>query len=149
MGAYQRQLSALDHRGPSSGHGVVRPFPGTSLAARPARLSRLGTLAPIGGFGQPMTLRHAQQRRRNIISGLLAVAAVTLLLGGGIHVLRPLLLVHVAIDGLLVAYIATLASVRNAALERQAKVRYLPSARREVPAAAAGEPLLLLQRVSG
>jgi hypothetical protein len=96
-----------------------------------------------------MTLRHAQQRRRNIISGLLAVAAVTLLLGGGIHVLRPLLLVHVAMDGLLVAYIATLASVRNAALERQAKVRYLPSARREVPAAAAGEPLLLLQRVSG
>ena len=69
------------------------------------------------------------------------------LLGGGVAFLRPLLVVHVLVDVLLVAYVGLLLNARQVYVERETKVHYLPGARR--PAAAAGEPLLLLQRVGG
>ena len=97
-----------------------------------------------------MTLRQAQKRRRDIISGLLGVASVTLLLSTGFEPLRPLLGPHVLADVLLAAYLGLLLNARKDAIERESKVHFLPSAKRPiVPAAAAGEPLLLLQRVGG
>jgi hypothetical protein len=134
VGAYRRQLSALDRR---------------PLHERASLPVHSGPVGPLGGpsWSRPMTLRQAQKRRRDIISGLLAVASVTLLLGGGITLLRPLLVVHALADVLLVAYVGLLMNARREAIERESKVHFLPSARR--PAAAAGEPLLLLQRVGG
>jgi hypothetical protein len=147
VGSYRQLLSALDRRPVSNGGrgGVVHPFPNRGAMAH---------TGPVGPFGGPsrnrkMTLRQAQKRRRDIISLLLGVASVTLLFGMGFTLLRPLLVLHVLADLLLVTYVGLLASARRVAIERETKVHFLPSANRRIPAAAAGEPLLLLQRVGG
>ena len=69
---------------------------------------------------------------------LASAAALTLVLGvllGG-----PVLLLHLVVDVLLVAYVALLARAQQLAAEREMKVRYLPQ-RGGNP-----EPALLLRR---
>ena len=80
---------------------------------------------------------EVRRRRRQILVGLLAAMSGTLVLGL-IPGLQVLLLLHLVLDVLCAAYVALLVRARNLAEERNAKVRYLPSA-------AEPEPTLLLR----
>src|SRR5205823_422971 len=74
-------------------------------------------------LGRPVSQRELVRRRRqNILLGLLAAMGTTLLLG---LVVSKLLLVHVVLDLLFVAYCAMLVRARNVVAEREMKVRYL------------------------
>lgn len=144
IGSFRRQLSVLQRTGPV-GPGVApvarRPFvpaaatfdAPTSLAAPPLRVRRTSSAA---------------KRRRDILFGLLAVMAGSLLLSfvPGLGTLR---LLHVVADLLCVAYIGLLIRQRNVRAEREMKLRFLPSpAAAGVGAGAArgSEPALLLRR---
>jgi hypothetical protein len=99
------------------------------VPAQPGRV-----VSPVAGQGQRARLARmeAKKRRRDILVTLLAASGLTLLLG----MLAPsVLLLHLVIDGLLVAYVALLIRQKRIAEERAMKVRYLSSARR--PAASA------------
>jgi hypothetical protein len=69
--------------------------------------------------------RRTLRRRRQVLSLLLALCAGSLLLGvvPGMH---RALYVNVVFDLLLVAYVALLVYLRNAAAERESKLAFLP-----------------------
>jgi len=125
IGAFRNQLSVLQ-----------RATPALGPAAR-----------PVASFHRPAPLYHSmvarstreqvRRRRQNILVGLLGAMAFTFLLG---LVLRQVLLLHVLVDGLFVAYCALLVRARNVGAERELKVRYLPG-----PVLATAEPTLLLR----
>ena len=155
IGSYGATLAVLSRSAaPALRHNG--PTPLRASAARPLRsvpaYTGGGRVGP-GRVGPAMTLRQARKRRRDILSGLLALAAVTLLAGGGIAMLRPLLLVHVVVDVVLVAYVVLLVRAHHEAAERELKVRFLPTAQalggaargHDVAPAASGDPLLLLR----
>jgi type III secretory pathway component EscV len=73
------------------------------------------------------------RRRRDVFTALLGAAAVSLVLGL-VPAFRVLLLVHLAVDVLLVAYVALLIRQRSLAAEREMKVRFLPESRPMQPA---------------
>jgi hypothetical protein len=134
---FRNQLSVLERRstmvvpGTVPGSSSVPGAPGAVRTARPVSLDR-GRLARA----------EAKRRRRDILVTLLAAAGLTLVLG----VLMPqVLLLHLLIDVLLVAYVSLLVRQRRLAEERSVKVRYLqPAARRAAPA-----PQLALRRSVG
>ena len=128
IGAFRNQLNVLERATPG--------MPGRS--ARPAM--PLGHQAGLGRpLGRPASQKELVRRRRtNILFGLLGAMAVTLL--GGL-LLSKLLLLHVVLDVLFVAYCAMLVRARNVAAEREMKVRYLPG-----PGAIAPEQPFLLRR---
>lgn len=101
----------------------------TYLAAHRAQAA--GRVAPpvhtraFAAAGLPSPRSRALRRRRDILVGLLATAAITLGLGL-LPALHTLLLVHLAVDALLVAYVALLIRQRTLAAEREMKVRFLP-----------------------
>jgi type III secretory pathway component EscV len=68
-----------------------------------------------------------------VFTALLGTAAVSLLLGL-VPAFRVLLLVHLVVDILLVAYVAMLVRQRTLAAEREMKVRFLPESRPMEPA---------------
>jgi hypothetical protein len=72
------------------------------------------------------------RRRRDVLGGLCVLAAATLAFG--LLALRVLLLAHLVIDVLLVAYVAMLVRQRTLAAEREIKVRFLPDSRSVEPA---------------
>jgi hypothetical protein len=82
------------------------------------------------------------RRRRDVLSALIVAVFGTLVLGL-VPALHILLLVNVVADILLVAYVALLVHQRNAAAERDMKVRFLPQAHRLDPALLRAEPALL------
>jgi hypothetical protein len=82
------------------------------------------------------------RRRRDVLSALIVAVFGTLVLGL-VPALHVLLLVNVVADILLVAYVALLVHQRNAAAERDMKVRFLPQAHRLDPALLRAEPALL------
>jgi hypothetical protein len=119
-------------------HGPLRstrPSPAAGYRA-PARAVR--TASPAASAARSRTIR----RRRDVLSALLvavvATLAVGLILGMGI-----MLVAHVVADVLLVAYVALLVHQRNAAAERDMKVRFLPQPHRLDPALLRAEPALL------
>ena len=131
IGAFRNQLSVLER---------------TSPGGTPGRPARTATGVPAVYAGRPVGLRVSQKelvrrRRQNILLGLLALMATTLLLG---VVVPRFFLVHVLLDVLFVAYCALLVRARNLAAERDMKVRYLPSLGGPAP-----EPALLLRRSYG
>ena len=119
--SFRRQLSVLSRSTGATTHAFVA--------------------APVAaGRGLPMSRTEARRRRRDVLFTLLAAAGLTLLLGlvlGG-----PVLLLHLAVDALLVAYVALLVRTQKLAAERDTKVRYLP--RRA--GSGSPEPALLLRR---
>jgi hypothetical protein len=66
------------------------------------------------------------QRRRRVLAGLVWAMLVTLA-AGAIPTLRVVWAAHLVIDLALVAYVVGLRRLRRAAMERAAKVRYLPA----------------------
>ena len=135
ISTFRNQLSVLERRAtmlqpgmPSTPGRVVSP-----MAARtPARIARM----------------EARKRRRDILLTLLAASGLTLLLG---LVAPSVLLLHLLIDGLLVAYVALLIRQKRIAEERSMKVRYLSTARRPapVPRVPTAHPQLALRRSVG
>lgn len=137
IGAFQKQLSVLERTSP--GARPVRAFaalPSGShvTTARAARVRQV----PAPGRAT------ARKRRKDVLGGLLAAMAGSLVLGF-LPGLSALLGLHLALDVLFVAYVAMLVRLRDAAEDREATVRYLPS---PFPTAAsrAPEPALLLRR---
>jgi hypothetical protein len=148
--AFRRQLVVLRRTGPHSsrsvapewgrsrGYGSRGPAPVTSLTARRAQatqrpasrsLRAVGTSRGSVSAARSRTLR----RRRDVFAALLGTAAVSLVLGL-VPAFRVLLLVHLAVDVLLVAYVTLLIRQRSLAAEREMKVRFLPESRRVEPA---------------
>ena len=129
-------------RGPVFGPGVGHGPPVASLAAHrattqwaPVNGRRPGG-APARAFvvaGLPSPRRRALRRRRDILVGLLATSGLTLVLGV-LPSLRALLMAHLVVDVLLVAYVALLIRQRTLAAEREMKVRFLPGPRVMEPA---------------
>jgi hypothetical protein len=127
IGAFRYQLNVLERTAPG-----MPSRPSRSLAA-PAFNPGVGMGRPLG---RPVSQKELVRRRRqNILFGLLAGMGTTLLLG---LLVSKLLLVHVVLDLLFVAYCAMLVRARNLVAEREMKVRYLPG-----PALGAEQPLLL------
>ena len=152
ISAFRRQLAVLRRTHPPSARGgsdrasarasvsrpVVRPGPAVaSLAAHRAQLNGRG---PAGAHSRAFAaagLRSPRsrtlRRRRDVLVGLLATAAATLVLGL-VPSLRVMLMVHLVVDVLLVAYVALLIRQRTLAAEREMKVRFLPGPRVMEPA---------------
>jgi hypothetical protein len=127
IGAFRNQLNVLERTTPGMLGRSSRPLPP----------------APGIGLGRPLGRSVSQKelirrRRQNILFGLLAAMGTTLLLG---LLVPKVLLLHVALDVLFVAYCAMLVRARNVVAEREMKVRYLPG-----PAYGGAEQPFLLRR---
>ena len=160
ISAFRRQLAVLRRTRPGAGRSAddwpqwspargtasrpaVRPrTPVTSLAAhraasqRPPVNGRRPGGAPARAFaaaGLRSPRRRALRRRRDILIGLLATSGLTLVMGT-LPALRTMLMVHLVVDALLVAYVALLIRQRTLAAEREMKVRFLPGPRVMEPA---------------
>ncbi|MDP8938241.1 MAG: hypothetical protein M3O23_11035, partial [Actinomycetota bacterium] len=94
--------------------------------------------APAMSSARSRTLR----RRRDVLTALVVAAVATLVLGA-LPFLRMLWTAHLVFDVLLVAYVAMLIRQRNAAAEREMKVRFLPGHGSLEPAMVRQEPMLL------
>ena len=132
IGAFQRQLSVLERTTPG-GVTPLRSYRSVSpVSSTPS--------AALGGgvaFALP-TRSEVRKRRRDILLGLLAAMAGSLVLGL-VPGLRVMLGLHLVLDLLFAGYVALLIRARNLAAEREMKVRYL---------AGGPEPALLLRRAA-
>lgn len=139
IASFRQQLSVLQRTTPGFVDRVeprphVRPAGNVPAALRATR-----------GLDPATAARHAamrraevRRRRRDVFLTLLGAAGVTLplavLLGG------PVWMLHLAVDALLLGYVALLIQLQQRAVERESKVRYLPRH------GSAPEPALLLRR---
>ena len=135
IGNFRRQLSVLRRTGPS----VVTPAHALRVpryAAEPVPMATLARPRPYS----PESARRARtlKRRRDVFHILLAAMGVTLVLGL-LPPFRAVLGLHVLCDVLFVGYVALLIQARNAAAEREMKLRFLP-------ATAQPDNVLLLRR---
>ena len=123
ISSFQKQLSVLERRSNTVGGGVARI--GAVPSYPMARMSR----------------SEARKRRRDVLFTLAGAAGLTflmaLLLGGSVWMLQ------LFCDGLLAGYVYLLVQGTQRAVERDVKVRYLPTNRQPRHAA---EPALLLRR---
>lgn len=153
IASFQSQLAVLERRSPGNGS---RDYLGTVSGNLPLAFGRPGARSQrgvvgrssgaAGGFAPSATafgartaafsssraasapkLSGARKRRRDVLVGLLGTAGATLVLGI-LPPLRALWLVHLLVDGVLVAYVVMLIQIRNQAAERELKVRFLPTA---------------------
>lgn len=133
---FRRQLHVLARSAPA-GNVAPQAIPGRVVPIRPHGPTH--TPAPAA----PLRLgrnRSTVKRRRDIFVGLLVAMAGSLVLGF-LEPLRILWTIHLLLDVLFAAYVGALVYLRNLAVERDMKVRFLP------PAAMA-EPALLLRRTN-
>ena len=86
-----------------------------------------------------MTKAEARRRRRDVLFTLAAAAGTTFLLAGVLG--GSVWALHLLCDVLLVGYVVLLVQTNQRAMERDAKVRYLPARGNRAP-----EPALLLRR---
>jgi hypothetical protein len=142
IGDFSYRLGVI---GKTGGHRRRRPQPQTPAiqvsmppSIPPARpLHARGPVVRGHGPVRPQAMSRAQRRRRDVllILGVGVLSSLLLAVVAG----NPLFwLVQAFTDVMLVAYLALLVRMKNAALERRAKVHYLPA-----PQAA---PALVLQR---
>ena len=125
-------------RPPSAVRPIGSALPRASLVAEPGPVvpparrrgrdrgqHRSRPPVPVRQFSRVDVLR----RRRQVFAGLCATAVLTLALALTVPGLRPVLGgAHVLVDVALTAYVTGLRRLRHLALERKAKVRYLPVA---------------------
>jgi hypothetical protein len=143
IGDFSYRLGVI---GKTGGHRRRRPAPPQQPAIQVAMPPAIPPARPLGasrpvarGYGaapQP-TMTRSQRRRRDVllILGVGVLSSLLLAIVAG----NPLFwLVQGFTDVLLVTYLALLVRMKNAALERRAKVHYLPA---PPPA-----PALVLQR---
>jgi len=128
IGAFHRQLSVLE----PNGRSLVDPANRLAVA-RPGRpFSRTGAqLSDVRH--DPYFRPDACRRRRMVLTVLMAVTVGTGLLGL-VPVQQPVLVLTVLAGVALAAYVALLVHLRTLALEREAKLRYLPKVSQPEPA---------------
>ncbi len=122
IGAFHRHLRVLERAGPvkvSPAHRLL--VAGSREPARRSPHRRVSGARRADPYFRPAACR----RRRNTLAALLAVLVSTGLLGA-LPALRPALFVTIAGAVLVVGYVGLLVRLRNLALEREAKLRYLP-----------------------
>lgn len=152
IGSFHRQLNVLGRTGPSlmpPAHrlGVSVPdahddssSPGwlVSVSSRPGPVSGFSDLPPSAPHTalrrpDPYFRPGACKRRRDVLMVLLCALTVTALIGI-IPAMHILLFGTAFVAVALAAYVGLLVRLRNQALERQVKLRYLPrGAEYEVP----------------
>lgn len=156
VSAFRRQLVTLRRTGPHSGRSAAPdwgrsrgygyssrgPSPVTSLTARRAEATTHRSFGQVGRPSRGVGSRRVAmsparsrtlRRRRDVFTALLGAAAVSLVLGL-VPAFRVLLLVHLAVDALLIGYVTLLIRQRSLAAEREMKVRFLPDSRPMEPA---------------
>jgi hypothetical protein len=108
--SFRRHLSVLERAAPQT----VTPANRLRAPSRPVSAAAIRR-------------RRAQRRRRDVLVFLVAAAIASLALAfvGGFRVMLAL---NVAIDILLIVYLALLIRLRNLAAEREMKLRFLPPA---------------------
>ena len=160
--AFKRQQSVLRRTGPRGHQSSVADHwsrPPAPLAPPLAPLSRHNApaartprgprvLAPQPAWGgtrstASISARSRTLRRRRDVLAALVVAAVSTLALGALPPLRMFWTAHLVFDVLLVAYVTVLVRQRNAAAEREMKVRFLPGPVSLEPAMVRQEPMLL------
>jgi len=135
ISSFQRQLSVLERRA-----GTINDQPGAPStlyrAPRQAALAPVVYRAPVAAHR--LNRSDAKRRRRDVLFTLAGGVGITfvlaLFLGG------PVWGLNLLVDVAFVAYVVLLVQAQKLAVERTAKVRYLP--RRSAQA----EPALLLRR---
>ena len=145
---FHQQLAVLRRAGPRSNRSSNWPPPRTSSHRHVALVEPVVARPPMhpafSGARAAVARRNARRRRRDVLMALLVAAGTTLVLGA-VPALRMLWVVHAAADALLIAYVALLVRQRNLAMERDLKVRLLPTARR-YPAVDAEGPWVEAER---
>jgi membrane protein implicated in regulation of membrane protease activity len=124
ISSFQRQLSVLERRAV-----VVNPSLQRSTAARSFN-SEAATMR--------LSRSEAKKRRRDVLFTLAGAAGITFLMA--VFLGGPVWGLNLICDLLLAAYVAMLVQTQQRAMERDSKVRYLPSR------SARPEPALLLRR---
>ncbi len=140
IGHFRRQLHVLQRTAPSVlGATSAAPFPGRAVSVPSAAFRHVPPARAPHGYS-PEAARRARtlKRRRDVLFTLLSAMGATLVLGL-LPPLRALLGLHVVLDLLFVGYVALLIRARNAAAEREMKLRFLP-------ATAPPDNVLLLRR---
>ena len=141
ISSFSKHLSVLERTTPGGHHSIAGPSRESRSLAAPSTPTMFG---PINRRPQVrMSRAEARRRRLNILVGLGASSATTLLLAlvmGG-----KLWLVNLVLDLALAAYVALLARAQKIHTERQAKVRYLPGVTAR-PRGRESQPTLLLHR---
>jgi hypothetical protein len=139
IGSFRHQLHVLKRTAPTA------VAPANSLSARiadrrpaPAGVATVANPRPARTY-TPDSVRRARtlRRRRDVLLALMAAMGVTFLLA--IMGLSALWTLHVLFDAAFGAYVVMLVRIRNAAAERDMKLRFLPGA-------VHAEPALLLRR---
>jgi hypothetical protein len=130
IGAFRRQLTTLGRTRPGAPARDGRPAAGSALPAEaivraPARV--------------PGSRRQTRKRRRDVLL-VLAAAMVATLVAGLVLRMAPVLIAHAVVDALFLLYIALLVRMRGAAVEREMKLRFLPTGAQQM------EPALALRR---
>jgi hypothetical protein len=125
IGAFHRHLRVLERAGPVT----VDPAHRLAQTESPRARRRPGIPGRSGALrSDPYFRPGACRRRRNVLSALLTLLVFTGALGV-IPSLRPALFATIAGAVLLLGYVGLLIYLRNLALEREMKLRYLPHAR--------------------
>jgi len=126
IGNFRRQLRVPQRTGPAvAALGDGPRAAGAGAVRRTAPPLPLAASRPL----TPQASRRARtlRRRRDVLAVLLAGMTGTLFLGAVFSSLRSLLWLHLLLDVALVAYVAMLVRARNAAAEREMKLRFLPA----------------------
>jgi hypothetical protein len=139
VGTFRRHLTVLEKATPTSVRPANRlndrPAPSQSATVRafqgpvgPRSLSPSGRLSrPGAANASVLRRRQAQKRRRDVFFALTAGAVGSLLLAliPGLSVMWA---AQIVFDLLLGSYCAILVKLRNAAAERELKLRFMPGA---------------------
>jgi len=112
VGAFAQQLSILGRTSPAGSPHLMRPLP---MVSGPND-DELGT--------SRLTLDEARKRRRDVIRVLLIAMAATFVLGL-LPPLRKLLVLHLLLDVMFVAYLGLLYRAQASSADRRARVRRL------------------------
>ena len=124
ISSFQRQLSVLERR---------------AVMVNPSLQQRGGAMRPQLVPAARLSRSDAKRRRRDVLFTLAGAAGVTLvmavMLGG------PVWGLHLLCDVMLGAYVVLLVQTQQRAVERDAKVRYLPERTVRAP-----EPAFALRR---
>jgi len=118
---FHRHLRVLNGTEP---HGYSRSL--TANPGSPVVTSPMSYRGPAGVRpSADLRRRRTMERRRKVLFSLAGAAALTLVFG--LVGVKIFLAVHLAVDVLLVGYIALLARLRTMASEKEMKLHYLPS----------------------
>ena len=140
IGDFHRQLRILQRAGPTVVDPAHRLEPEQSTGFGPFRIPGARRGPTIERHVDPYFRPDACKRRRDVLAALLCVLVGSGLLGA-IPPLRPLLYVTLAGAAGIAAYVGLLVYLRNLAVERELKLRYLPEP-------AHHEPSVVIRRVA-